>query len=144
MNAQTNQDRVNALVPAAVLVLRIVVAVVFMMHGAQKLFGAFGGGGISGTAGFLGSLGLQPATFWAWVVGLVEFGGGLALGIGLLARWVGLLLAINMAVAAIVVHVPNGFFASNGGVEFVLTLFAASLFFIAYGGGRLSVDGVRS
>lgn len=136
-------ERTNALVPTAILVLRAVVGVVFLMHGAQKLFGAFGGG-IGGTAQFFGSLGLQPATLWAWVVALVEFGGGVALAIGLLARWVGLLLAINMAVAAIVVHLPNGFFASNGGVEFVLTLLAASLFFVAYGAGKLSVDAART
>lgn len=139
MNEQT-----NALVPAAILVLRAAVGVVFIMHGAQKLFGAFGGGGIGGTEQFFGSLGLQPATFWAWLVALVEFGGGLALAIGLLSRWVGLLLAIDMAVAGIVVHLQNGFFVSNGGVELVLILFAASLFFVANGGGKLSVDAARS
>lgn len=143
MGAQTSQ-RSDALVPAAVLILRLVIGVVFIMHGAQKLFGAFGGGGIDGTGQFFGSLGLQPATFWAWVVALVEFVGGIALAIGLLSRWAGLLLAIDMAVAAIVVHIPNGFFVSNGGVELVLILFVASLFFVAYGGGKLSIDGMRA
>ncbi len=133
-----------SVVPVAVMILRLVIGVVFIMHGAQKLFGAFGGGGIEGTAQFFGSLGLAPATFWAWVVALVEFGGGIAMAIGLFARWAGLLLAINMAVAAVVVHWPNGFFASDGGVEFVLTLFAGSLFFAAYGSGKLSVDAALS
>lgn len=143
MREQVNSG-MSWLVPAAVLVLRLVVGVVFMMHGAQKLFGAFGGGGISGTTGFMGSLGLQPAAFWAWVLALVEFGGGVSLAVGLLSRWAALLLAIDMAVATILVHLPNGFFVSNGGIELVLILFAASLFFVAYGSGKLSVDAIRA
>jgi len=138
------RNQPSPLVSVVVLALRLVVGVVFVMHGAQKLFGAFGGGGIEGTAQFFGSLGLAPATFWAWVVGLVEFLGGIALAIGLLGRWVGVALAINMLVAGVVVHLPNGFFVGNGGVEFVLTLFAASVFFVGYGSGRWSVDGMRS
>ncbi len=142
--ATSTQNQAGALVPVVVLILRLVIGVVSVMHGAQKLFGAFGGGGIAGTAQFFGSLGLAPATLWAWVVGLIEFVGGIALAIGLLGRWVGLALAVNMLVAGIVVHLPNGFFVSNGGVEFVLTLMAASLFFVGYGSGKWSVDARRS
>jgi len=142
--SSTADKQFDSIVPVAVMILRLVIGVVFIMHGAQKLLGAFGGAGIDGTAQFFGSLGLEPAMFWAWVVALVEFGGGIAMAIGLLARWAGLLLAINMAVATIVVHLPNGFFASDGGVEFVLTLFAGSLFFAGYGSGKLSVDAALS
>ena len=118
------------------LVLRIAVGVVFAVHGAQKLW-LFG---IDGTAGFLGSLGVPLPQIAAIVVILVELVGGLALLVGLGTRYVAALLAVNMVVALVTVHLANGFFVDGGGVEFVLVLLAAALFFALNGGGRLAVD----
>ncbi|MER3457834.1 MAG: DoxX family protein, partial [Chloroflexota bacterium] len=66
----------------AILILRVV-GLLFIGHGAQKLFGWFGGQGLAGTAQWLGSLGLQPARFWAVVAGLAELLGGIGLALGL-------------------------------------------------------------
>jgi len=118
------------------LVLRVIVGLVFAVHGAQKLL-LFG---INGTAGFLGSLGIPLPEVAAIVVILVELVGGLALLIGLGTRYVAALLAVNMAVALLTVHLPNGFFVDGGGFEFVLVLLAATIFFALHGGGSLAVD----
>lgn len=118
------------------LLLRVAVGLVFAVHGAQKLL-LFG---IGGTAGFLGSLGIPLPEVAAIAVILVELVGGLALLIGLGTRYVAALLAVNMAVALFTVHLPNGFFVDGGGVEFVLVLLAAALFFALHGGGALAVD----
>lgn len=118
------------------LVLRIVVGLVFAVHGAQKLF-LFG---IGGTAGFMGSLGIPAPQVAAIVVILVELIGGLALLIGLGTRYVAALLAVDMVVALVTVHLTNGFFADAGGVEFVLVLLATALFFVLHGGGAWAVD----
>ena len=91
----------NYLRPGAIwapLVIRIALGIIFMVHGAQKLFGVFEGGGIEGTAQFLQSMGVVPALFWAWIVALVEFFGGLFVLIGLFVRITSVLLIINMAV----------------------------------------------
>ncbi|MBI2842797.1 MAG: DoxX family protein [Armatimonadetes bacterium] len=124
----------------APLVIRVVLGVTFMAHGAQKLFGAFGGGGIAGTAQFLGSLGIVPGIFWAWVVALVEFFGGLGVLLGLFTGVASLLLIINMIVAIIYVHWKSGFFAGQGGFEFPLALMAMALSLLISGPGALSVD----
>lgn len=104
--------------------LRLGLGVIFFVHGAQKLFGWFGGSGLEGTAQTLGSLGLVPGNFWAVVVALLETFGGAALLLGLLTRWVALALALEMAVALVLVHLPAGFAATQGGVEFPLALLA--------------------
>ena len=125
------------------LLLRLALGVIFAVHGAQKLFGAFGGGGPSGTAGFFGSIGIPAPGMMAWVVGLAEFLGGLSLLFGFLTPVGGALIAAVMAVAILVVHLKNGFFAANGGVEFPLILLASALALIAAGPGRFSIDGAR-
>ncbi|MFQ5828591.1 MAG: DoxX family protein [Candidatus Methylomirabilia bacterium] len=118
-----------------ILPLRVVVGVVFLVHGGQKLF-VFG---FSGFAGFLSQQGIEPAIFWSVVVTLVEFLGGIALVIGLLTRWAALLLAIDMLVAILVVHLAAGFFLPKGS-EFALTLLAACLTLLLAGSGPLAVD----
>lgn len=120
---------------------RIVVGVVFMMHGSQKLFGLFGGGGIEGTAGFMASLGLQPAELMAFLAGAGEFFGGLLLLIGFLARIGGLLTACVSIVALLTVHIGNGFFMANNGFEYILVLLAVSVAVIINGAGAYSLDG---
>jgi putative oxidoreductase len=124
------------------LLLRLVVGIIFIAHGSQKLFGAFGGGGPSGTAGFFASAGIPAPGVMAWVVGLAEFLGGLSVLFGLLTPVGGALIAAVMVVAILVVHLKNGFFAPMG-IEFPLVNLAAVLALIAAGPGRYSVDGRR-
>ena len=122
------------------LALRIPVGVIFAAHGAQKLFGWFGGYGLEGTGQFFGSIGLSPGTVMALLAGAAEFFGGLALIVGLLARPAAASLAFTMLVAIFAVHFSKGFFMDTGGYEYALALFAASLSLMFSGAGRLSVD----
>jgi putative oxidoreductase len=121
-----------------VLPLRLVVGLVFVMHGAQKLFGF----GLAGTAGFLGSQGIPLPMLAAVVLIAVELLGGLALILGAATRLVAAALAFDMLVAILTVHLRAGFFVPDG-VEFVLTLFAGCLALIGLGAGLWSVDGAR-
>ena len=132
-------------------VLRLVVGAVFVAHGAQKLFGLWGGGGPVGTAAFLSQLGLTPAYPLALLVGFVEFGGGLLLISGAFTYLAAVLLAIEMAIAAWKVHLANGFFmnwaltAGHGhGYEFNLTLIGVLVSLSLTGPGAFSIDGRRA
>jgi putative oxidoreductase len=116
--------------------LRVAVGVVFIMHGAQKLFGAFGGPGLKGFSQMIAGMGLRPVMAWATAVALIEFVGGIFLLLGFMTRLSALLTGVVMAVAVIFVHMPNGFFAKGGGIEFPLVLFAACLCLLLTGGGR--------
>ncbi|WP_333606781.1 DoxX family protein [Arsukibacterium sp.] len=122
------------------LVLRVPVGIIFAAHGAQKLFGWFGGYGLSGTAGWMDSIGLSPGLLMALLAGAAEFFGGLALIIGLLTRPAAAALAVAMLVAIIAVHLPYGLFISNNGYEFGLALLAASVSLLFSGAGNASVD----
>ena len=125
---------------AAALALRVPVGIIFAAHGAQKLFGWFGGYGLDGTGQFFGSIGLNPGYLMALLAGLAEFLGGLALVAGVLVRPAAAALAFTMLVAIFAVHFSKGFFMSSGGYEYALALFAASVALLLSGGGRLSVD----
>ncbi len=122
------------------LALRVPVGIIFAAHGAQKLFGWFGGYGLEGTGQFFGSIGLNPGYLMALLAGAVEFFGGLALVVGLLVRPAAAALASAMLIAIFAVHFSKGFFISNGGYEYALALFAASLSLLFSGGGRYAVD----
>jgi len=124
----------------APLALRIPVGIVFAAHGAQKLFGWFGGYGLDGTGQFMGSLGLNPGYLMALLAGSAEFFGGLALLFGLLVRPAAAALAFAMLVAIFSVHIDKGLFMSNNGYEFALALLAASVALLIGGAGRLSLD----
>lgn len=117
-------------------VLRVVVGTVFLMHGWQKLTMM----GFDGVAGFFGSVGIPMAGIAAVVVTFVELLGGAALILGVLTRWISIPLAATMAVAILTVHLANGFFVSEGGMELALTMLAGSLFFLLAGPGAYSVD----
>lgn len=121
--------------------LRLVLGVVFLLHGSQKLFGWFGGFGIDGTASFLANYSVPAPVFFAWVLALVEFLGGIALILGLLVCVAATLLALDMIVATFLVHWSGGFFMQNGGVEFTLLLLAALVAVIFLGSGPCSLDG---
>ena len=135
-----NPERFASLAP---LILRLVVGVIFVAHGAQKLFGLFGGPGLQAVADMFGQMGFTPGIFWAALVGATEFVGGLGLIAGLLTRWAALGLAITMAVAVVKVHWASGLFAQNGGFEYPLTLLAVSIALLIRGAGPLSLDGLR-
>jgi putative oxidoreductase len=129
------------MVDLGLLVLRVVLGVIFAAHGAQKLFGAFGGPGLEGTAGFHGQLGIKPPYLMAVLAGLAEFVGGILVAVGFLTPIAAVALIAIMAVAVITVHLRNGFFAQSGGYEFNLALAAMALALVFAGAGALSVDG---
>lgn len=120
--------------------LRIVAGLTFAAHGAQKLFGWFGGYGLAGVGQWMESIGLAPGYLLALLAGSAEFFGGLALVIGLLVRPAAAVLAVTMLVAIVTVHLANGFFMSNNGYEFALALLAISLAVMIEGAGKLSLD----
>ncbi|WP_435037584.1 DoxX family protein [Pseudomonas neuropathica] len=121
-------------------ILRIAVGVIFAAHGAQKLFGLFGGYGLAGTAQYMDSIGLHPGYLMAMLAGGTEFFAGLALIIGLLVRPAALGLTFLSLVAIFTVHISNGLFMANNGYEFALALLGGSLAVMIEGAGKLSVD----
>ena len=140
MNRQTLIKVLSSNAGTAATVLRVPIGLILAAHGAQKLFGWFGGYGLEGTGQWMASIGLEPGYFMALLAGSAEFFGGLALVIGLLARPAALISAFTMAVAIFSVHISNGLFMSNNGYEFALALFAATLALAFQGAGNLSVD----
>jgi putative oxidoreductase len=122
------------------IALRFPVGIVLAAHGAQKLFGWFGGYGLEGTGQWMASIGLEPGYLMALLAGGIEFFGGLALIFGLLTRPAAALSAFTMLVAIFSVHIGNGLFMSNSGYEFALTLFAATLALAIQGGGSFAID----
>lgn len=122
-----------------ITILRVIVGIVFLAHGWQKLFVM----GFGGVAGFMGQLGIPAPMLAAVVVTAVEFLGGLALLFGLFTRWAAVPLAINMLVAILTVHLKAGFFLPNG-FEFALTLLGANLALALLGAGVASVDTFRA
>lgn len=124
----------------ALLVLRVVAGVLFAGHGAQKLFGWFGGGGLAQTAESFESLGLRPGRVHARAAGFNEFAGGLLLAAGLLTPLAAALIIATMTAAVITVHAKNGPWASNQGWE-LNALYATIGFAVAgIGAGQASLD----
>jgi len=122
------------------LILRLVAGLTLASHGAQKLFGWFGGGGISGTMQMQGRLGLKPAPLWAGMVILGELGGGLSVAFGFLTPLgaAGMFAAMFMAIAK--VHWRNGFWNGKRGLEFPLQLLAIGVATGIVGPGNYSLD----
>jgi putative oxidoreductase len=122
-------------------VIRFFTGLILMPHGAQKLFGWFGGRGLDATAkGFAQHLGLEPGLLWATVVGGTEFFGGLFLAIGFLTRPMAAGVFILMAVAMFQVHLSKGFFWGGGGYEYPMFWGLVALAIAFRGGGEMSVD----
>jgi len=124
------------------LVLRLAVGLTMAAHGGQKLFGWFGGYGLAGTGGFLETLGFRPGRVHASLAGTAELLGGLLIALGLLTP-VGAALVIAVMVVAIgSVHLPKGFFVSDGGFEYNLMIVASSAALAFAGPGAYSLDAV--
>jgi putative oxidoreductase len=116
----------------------VVVGIVFLAHGLQKVLQF----GIGGFAGNLEGMGVPLPLFFAAIVTLVELLGGAALILGLFTRVAAVLVAIDMLVAILMVHLPNGFFTMSNGFEFPLTLLGASIGLVLAGPGEPSLDKV--
>jgi len=142
MNSKFTQALLNSNGGYASLILRVPVGLTLAAHGAQKLFGWFGGFGLEGTGQWLASLGLEPGYLMALMAGGAEFFGGLALALGLLTRPAALVTAFAMLVAIFAVHIGNGLFMSNNGYEFAMTIFVVTLALAIQGAGRFSLDNV--
>jgi len=124
------------------LILRIVTGLVFVAHGSQKLFGWFGGHGLSGHAGFMRSLGIRPALLFALINALGEFLGGLGLAAGLLTPVAVVGPLGSMGVAIFSVHWRKGFWNHSGGFEYPLVLATIAFVVGLAGPGRFSLDAV--
>ena len=129
-----------------ILILRLFVGLTLAAHGAQKLFGWFGGYGLAGTGGFLEQLGFVPGRRNALAAGLAETGGGLLLALGLATPLAAAMIVAVMFVAAMSVHLKQGFFITKQGYEYTMILAVAALSVAFTGPGSLSLDamlGVR-
>jgi putative oxidoreductase len=124
----------------ALLVVRVVIGLLFIGHGTQKLFGWWGGFGIEGTGGFMESLGLRPGRLHATAAGIAETAGGLLIALGLVTPVGAALITAVMVTAVITVHFKNGVWNQDGGFEFHLVLVAAVFALSAIGPGEWSLD----
>jgi putative oxidoreductase len=125
-----------------ILVLRVALGVIFFAHGAQKLFGWFGGRGLSGAAGLLASVGVRPARLFALINALGEFLGGLGVAFGFLTPLAAAAILGSMIVAILKVHLRRGFFNQGGGFEFPLVLAVMAFAIGLVGAGPYSLDAV--
>jgi putative oxidoreductase len=121
-------------------VLHIVVGLLFMGHGAQKLFGIFGGHGLEGTAGFFESLGLRPGRFHATAAGFNEFVGGALLALGLVVPLAAALLIATMVAASLTAHRGKGIWNQNQGFELPLVYAIIAFALSTIGAGSVSLD----
>lgn len=128
------RSRSHRATDVALTALRIVVGIVFIAHGVQKLADP------GGTAGAFANMGLPMPSVLVWLAILGEFVGGLALMVGALTRVAALGPLATMVVAVFWVHLDNGLFAQKGGFEYPLVLLLVSAVYVAYGGGPYSVD----
>lgn len=124
------------------LILRLVVGLSFMAHGAQKLFGWFGGYGPKGTGGWMESIGIKPGVAVAVLSGLMELVGGLLFAAGFLTVLGAALITLTMLGAIVKVHGQNGYWATANGYEYNLLLIAVSVAVALTGAGAYSLDAV--
>jgi putative oxidoreductase len=122
------------------LVIRLAVGLLFMGHGAQKLFGSFGGHGPEGTGAFFESQGMRPGRLMALAAGASELVGGALFAAGLLTPVGAALISVTMITAMLTVHAGKGLWATEGGMEYNLVLLATTFGVTAIGAGQWSLD----
>ena len=127
------------LAPFTEPLLRVTIGLLLVPHGAQKLFGWFGGYGLEATGQFFATQLGMPASF-ALLAGVIEFFGGILLAVGLGTRVIAGLVFGMMAVAVLGVHLPAGFFWTDGGFEYPLMWAILALTFVVRGSGAYSLD----
>ncbi|APQ57438.1 MULTISPECIES: DoxX family protein [Paenibacillus] len=125
---------------SGLLLIRLVVGLLLVGHGAQKLFGWFGGYGPKGTGGWMESIGIKPGVFMAVSAGLMELLGGALFALGLLTPLAALLITVTMLGAIFKVHGPNGIWATANGYEYPLVLIAVAIGIALTGAGSYSID----
>ncbi len=126
---------------AGLLIARLVLGLALAAHGAQKLFGWFGGQGLEGTGRYFESVGFRPGRRLALIAGLSEFGGGLLTALGLFGP-IGPGLMVAVMIVAMSQHIGRGFFATNNGVETPLLYFTGGLMLACTGPGAYALDAV--
>ena len=131
MNHQQSVSADRQAVDVSLLLMRIIVGIIFMVHGAQKLFGTFGGKGLTATVEMMGVIG--------YLVTIGEFFGGLGLIVGLLTRFSAASLIVIMLGAIALVHGKNGFLQSDEGFEYNLALIGLLLPILIAGPGRYAI-----
>ena len=122
------------------LLLRLAAGLTLAAHGAQKLFGWFGGPGLDGTGQFFAMIGFPPGRRHALMAALAETGGGLLLALGLATPLAAAAIISVMLVSIFTVHIKKGFFGQNGGYEYNLLLTVSGLTLAFTGPGSLSFD----
>jgi putative oxidoreductase len=122
------------------LIIRLVIGILFMGHGAQKLFGWFGGYGLKGTGGWLESIGMKPGVTMALLAGLTELVGGILFATGLLTPLAGIMIVATMVIGIAKVHGPNGIWATSNGYEYNLVLIAIAIGIALVGPGQYALD----
>jgi putative oxidoreductase len=122
------------------LMIRLVIGILFIGHGAQKLFGWFGGYGLKGTGGWFDSIGMKPGVTMALLAGLTELLGGILFTLGLLTPLAGIMIAGAMLMAIIKVHAPNGLWSTANGYEYNLTLLVVAIGMALIGPGQYALD----
>src|SRR5262249_21298580 len=125
---------------AGILIVRVFFGLAIAAHGAQKLFGWFGGYGIKRKGGFFETIGFRPGAGFAAAAGSSEMGGGLLLTLGLLIPFGAAAVFSAMLVAMVSVHLRNGFFAAGNGIEMPFLYAIAALGLAFTGGGAISLD----
>lgn len=122
------------------LPIRLVLGSIMFAHGAQKVLGLWGGRGFTAWIATVAPLNLRPSGFWLAAAALTEFIGGAMVFVGFYTRAAAFLICCNMLVAIFGVHWRSGFFLSNGGYEFALSVFGMALALVIGGGGNASID----
>ena len=130
----------SAFEPFALPALRLVMGLVLVPHGCQKLFGWFGGAGFDKFTQAFDNMGWHPAAFWVALVALTELVGGLMLAFGFLTRFAAAAVFIFMLNAMWSTGHRGGFFWAQGGLEYSLLIGMVALVFLIRGGGRCSID----